>query len=356
MSNYKPTVIVTGGSGFIGSALCRHLIREGLAKVVNVDKLSYAANQDSLAEIADSPDYHFRKVDICDGLSLAEVFEEFTPDGIFHLAAESHVDRSIDGAASFIETNLLGTFRLLETARAYWTALPEERKSSFRFLHVSTDEVYGSLEGEGLFQESTPYDPSSPYSASKAGSDHLVTAWHRTYGLPTIVSNCANNYGPCQFPEKLIPLVILNCIRHLTIPVYGSGEQVRDWIFVEDQVRALWSIWNAGRPGEKYNVGGRSEYRNIDVVRRICRAMDEHSANPYTGGHEKLITHVADRPGHDTRYAIDANKLETELGWKAEQAFDTGIEKTVRWYLDNKAWWQPILDGSYSGERLGLGK
>jgi dTDP-glucose 4,6-dehydratase len=349
-----PTVIITGGAGFIGSALCRHLVRSGLANVVNVDKLTYAANLASLAEIENSPHYHFRQVDICDGPGLAEVFREFSPDGVLHLAAESHVDRSIDGAATFIETNLLGTFRLLEAARAYWAGLPAERKAAFRFLHVSTDEVYGSLGADGLFEETTPYDPSSPYSASKAGSDHLVTAWHRTYGFPAVISNCSNNYGPFHFPEKLIPLIILNCFRHRPLPVYGTGENVRDWLYVDDHANALWTIWKTGRLGEKYNVGGRNERRNIDVVRRICQLMDQYSSNPYPGGHEALITYVTDRPGHDARYAIDATKLETELGWKAEENFDSGIEKTVRWYLENQAWWQPILDGTYSGERLGL--
>jgi len=354
MSNTKPKVIVTGGSGFIGSALCRHLVRSGLAEVINVDKLTYAANQASLKEIADSPDYHFRQVDICDGAGLKAVFDEFQPDGVLHLAAESHVDRSIDGAAAFIETNLMGTFRLLEAARAYWSALEADKKAAFRFLHVSTDEVYGSLGDEGLFEETTPYDPSSPYSASKAGSDHLVTAWHRTYGFPAVISNCSNNYGPFHFPEKLIPLIILNCYRHRPLPVYGKGDNIRDWLFVDDHAKALWTIWSTGRLGEKYNVGGRNDRQNIEVVRRICQLMDQLSPNPFEGGHESLITYVTDRPGHDARYAIDATKLETELGWKAEENFDSGIEKTVRWYLDNAEWWQPILDGTYSGERLGL--
>ena len=354
MSSIKPTVIVTGGSGFIGSALCRHLVRSGLATVVNVDKLTYAANQASLAEIDGSPDYHFRKVDICDGPALKAVFDEFQPDGVLHLAAESHVDRSIDGAAAFIETNLMGTFRLLEAARAHWSSLPAGKKDAFRFLHVSTDEVYGSLGADGLFEETTAYDPSSPYSASKAGSDHLVTAWHRTYGFPAVISNCSNNYGPFHFPEKLIPLVILNCHRHLPLPVYGKGDNIRDWLYVDDHAKALWTIWQSGQLGEKYNVGGRNERRNIDVVRRICQLMDKYSPNPVIGGHESLIEFVTDRPGHDARYAIDATKLETELGWKAEENFDTGIEKTVRWYLENPGWWQPILDGTYSGQRLGL--
>jgi len=356
MSNTKPTVIVTGGAGFIGSALCRYLVSNEIATVVNIDKLTYAANKASLEEIETFSDYHFRQVDICDGEALGKVFEEFKPDGVLHLAAESHVDRSIDGAAAFIETNLLGTFRLLEAARAHWANLPSDRKSRFRFLHVSTDEVYGSLGDDGLFEETTPYDPSSPYSASKAGSDHLVTAWHRTYGFPAVISNCSNNYGPFHFPEKLIPLIILNCYNHRPLPVYGNGENIRDWLFVDDHAKALWRIWESGRLGEKYNVGGRNERTNIDVVRRICQLMDKYSTTPYEGGHEKLITYVTDRPGHDARYAINATKLETELGWKAEEDFDSGIEKTVRWYLANQSWWQPILDGNYGGERLGLKK
>ncbi|MGD7651664.1 MAG: dTDP-glucose 4,6-dehydratase [Verrucomicrobiales bacterium] len=354
MSDFKPTVIVTGGAGFIGSALCRYLVGGGLAKVINVDKLTYAANLASLGSIEDSPDYAFRQVDICDGAGVRGVFEEFAPDGVMHLAAESHVDRSIDGAAEFVETNLLGTFQMLEAARGYWQGLEDGRKPGFRFLHVSTDEVYGSLGADGLFAETTAYDPSSPYSASKAGSDHLVTAWHRTYGFPAVISNCSNNYGPFHFPEKLIPLMILNCLRHRPLPVYGKGDNVRDWLYVDDHAKALWLIWSKGRPGEKYNVGGRNERTNIEVVRRVCQLMDRYAPDPPAGGHERLITYVTDRPGHDARYAIDATKLETELGWKAEEDFDTGIEKTVRWYLENQDWWQPILDGSYAGERLGL--
>ena len=339
----KPTLIVTGGAGFIGSALCRYLIRYQLATVVNIDKLTYAANLASLAEIEDSPDYHFRKVDICDHAALREIFAEFKPDGVIHLAAQSHVDRSIHEASKFIETNLLGTFQLLETSRGYWNNLPSERKPAFRFLHVSTDEVYGSLGDDGLFDEASPYNPSSPYSASKAGADHLVAAWHHTYGLPVVISNGSNTYGPYQFPEKLIPLMILNCMRHLPLPVYGEGANVRDWMFVDDHAKALWMLWKNGRPGGKYNVGGRNERRNIDVVRKICLLMDQCSPDPVKGGHESLITYVTDRPGHDARYAIDATKLESELGWSAEETFDSGIEKTVRWYLENPSWWQPML-------------
>ena len=379
-----PTLIVTGGAGFIGSALCRYLVTGRHATVVNIDKLTYAANLSSLREIEDSPNYYFEQIDICDLAALRRVFEQYRPDGVFHLAAESHVDRSIDRASAFIQTNLVGTFNLLQASLEYWRGLGETGEggqeigdkrqetvsastlspvsyspppaSSFRFLHVSTDEVYGSLGEDDLFQETTPYDPSSPYSASKAGSDHLVQAWHRTYGLPTLISNCSNNYGPYHFPEKLIPLIILNCYRHRPLPVYGSGENIRDWLYVEDHARALWTIWKSGRPGEKYNVGGRNERRNIDVVRRICQLMDELSNHPCPGGHESLITHVKDRPGHDARYAINATKLEAELGWRAQEDFDSGIEKTVLWYLENPQWWQPILDSKYTGERLGLEK
>ena len=331
MSSVLPTVIVTGGAGIIGSAVCRYLVRENLANVVNIDKLTYAANLSSLQEVSASPLYQFRHVDICDSAALKSVFEEFKPNGVLHLAAESHVDRSIHGAAAFIETKLLGTFHLLEAARGYWETLPPAQRAAFRFLHVSTDEVYGSLGEDGLFEETTAYDPSSPYSASKAGSDHLVQAWFWTYGMPTLISNCSNNYGPFHFPEKLIPLIILNGFRHRPLPVYGDGKNVRNWLYVEDHAKALWTIWQSGRPGEKYNVGGHNERRNIDVVHRICELMDAHSPNPVAGGHASLISYVTDRPGHDARYAIDSTKLETELGWRAEETFDTGIEKTMLW-------------------------
>lgn len=345
-------IIVTGGAGFIGSALCRYLIGSDAADVLNIDKLTYAANLDSLAPIADNPRYSFLKADICDRRAMDKAFTSYRPDAIIHLAAESHVDRSITGSSAFIETNINGTYTLLEAARSYWQSLPEASRKSFRFLHVSTDEVYGSLGDEGLFQESTPYDPSSPYSASKAASDHLVLAWHRTYGLPVLISNCSNNYGPYQFPEKLIPLIILNARDGKPLPVYGDGRNVRDWLYVDDHARALFLILQKGRLGEKYNVGGRNEQANITVVETVCDLIDKWV--PGTEPRRKLITYVADRPGHDRRYAIDATKLETELGWQAGETFYTGLEKTVRWYLENTAWWRPLREDRYSGERLGL--
>ena len=345
-------ILVTGGAGFIGSALVRHLIGDVGAEVLNVDKLTYAGNLDSLKQVADVPGYRFLRADICDTAAMAGAFESFRPDCVIHLAAESHVDRSITGAGAFIETNIVGTFRLLEASRGYWERLPDAARERFRFLHVSTDEVYGSLGADGLFSETTPYDPSSPYSASKAASDHLALSWGRTYGLPVVVSNCSNNYGPYHFPEKLIPLIILNALEGKPLPVYGNGANVRDWLYVEDHARALHLIATRGRPGEKYNVGGRNERRNIDVGRRICAIMDR--LNPNGGEHERLITFVTDRPGHDARYAIDAAKLESELGWRAQEDFDSGIEKTVAWYLENRWWWQPLRERVYSGERLGM--
>jgi dTDP-glucose 4,6-dehydratase len=344
-------ILVTGGAGFIGSALVRHLVRDVGAEVLNVDKLTYAGNLASLKVIENAPNYRFLQADICSGQAMAEAFDNFRPDRVMHLAAESHVDRSITGAAEFVQTNVMGTFSLLEAARRHWDGLSGQAKEDFRFLHVSTDEVYGSLGEEGLFHEETPYDPSSPYSASKAASDHLAIAWHRTYGLPVVVSNCSNNYGPYHFPEKLIPLVILNALEGKTLPVYGAGANVRDWLYVEDHAKALHIIASRGRLGEKYNVGGRNERRNIDVVKRICVIMD--TMRPAAAPHESLIKYVTDRPGHDARYAIDATRLETELGWKAQENFDTGIEKTVAWYLDNEWWWRPLRDTVYSGERLG---
>ncbi|QRM42050.1 dTDP-glucose 4,6-dehydratase [Rhizobium sp. BG4] len=347
-------VMVTGGAGFIGSALVRHLVGTVGADVLNIDKLTYAGNLASLSSVENAANYRFLRADICDRAAMQEAFASFRPEIVMHLAAESHVDRSISGAGDFIQTNIVGTFSLLDAARGYWDGLEAEAKSAFRFLHVSTDEVYGSLGDDGLFEEVTAYDPSSPYSASKAASDHLAIAWHRTYGLPVVVSNCSNNYGPFHFPEKLIPLIILNALEGKPLPVYGNGANIRDWLYVEDHARALFTIASRGRPGEKYNVGGRNERRNIEVVERICAILD--SVFPGKEAHSRLITNVTDRPGHDARYAIDATKLETELGWKAEENFDSGIEKTVRWYLDNEWWWRPLRDNVYSGERLGTFK
>jgi dTDP-glucose 4,6-dehydratase len=344
-------VIVTGGAGFIGSALVRHLVLEKGSDVLNVDALTYAGNLASLTAVDGKPNYRFLQADICDRAAMEEAFKEFGPDRVMHLAAESHVDRSITGAADFIQTNVIGTFTLLETARGYWSGLSGGQKDAFRFLHVSTDEVYGSLGDDGLFCEDTPYDPSSPYSASKASSDHLAKAWQRTYGMPVVVSNCSNNYGPYHFPEKLIPLTILNALAGERLPVYGKGENVRDWLYVEDHARALDLIAERGRVGETYNVGGRNERKNIDVVTRICEVLDRIA--PANRSRTELIEFVTDRPGHDARYAIDASKLESELGWRAQENFDTGIEKTVQWYIDNEWWWQPLKD-RYAGQRLGL--
>jgi dTDP-glucose 4,6-dehydratase len=344
-------VLVTGGAGFIGSALVRHLVLEKQYEVLNVDALTYAGCMASLRPVENQPNHRFLQANICDGRAMREAIGAFRPERIMHLAAESHVDRSITGAADFIQTNVVGTFTLLEAARDYWSALDGEAKDGFRFLHVSTDEVYGSLGEDGLFSEETPYDPSSPYSASKASSDHLATAWQRTYGLPVVVSNCSNNYGPYHFPEKLIPLTILNALAGERLPVYGKGENVRDWLYVEDHARALDLIADRGSVGETYNVGGSNERRNIDVVRRICAVLDELS--PANRPREELIEFVADRPGHDARYAIDASKLEKELGWRAQETFDTGIEKTVQWYLENDWWWRPLRE-RYAGQRLGL--
>jgi dTDP-glucose 4,6-dehydratase len=346
-------VFVTGGAGFIGSAVARHLVAELRREVVVIDKLTYAANLESLAPIAGSKLYSFERADICDGEAIDTLFAKHEPDAVIHLAAESHVDRSISGARTFLDTNVVGTFILLEAVRSYLAGQPARRADRFRMVHVSTDEVYGSLGAdEGLFTEASVYDPSSPYAATKAASDHLAKAWRRTYGLPVIVSNCSNNYGPYHFPEKLIPLTILQALEGRPISVYGDGSQVRDWLYVEDHARALSAILDRGRPGETYNVGARNERRNIDVVRGVCAIMDE--AHPAGAPHARLITFVADRPGHDHRYAIDATKLETELGWRARETFDTGIEKTVRWYLDRRDWWEPLRRRVYGGERLGL--
>ena len=344
-------VMVTGGAGFIGSALVRHLVLEEGHDVLNVDALTYAGYLPSLRAVEGKPNYRFLHKNVCDREAMGDAIASFRPDRIMHLAAESHVDRSITGAADFVQTNVIGTFTLLDAARGHWSGLKGQARDDFRFLHVSTDEVYGSLGEEGLFTEDTPYDPSSPYSASKASSDHLAKAWHRTYGLPVVVSNCSNNYGPYHFPEKLIPLTILNALAGERLPVYGKGENVRDWLYVEDHARALDLIAAKGRPGETYNVGGRNERRNIEVVQTICSVLDELA--PANRAREELIEFVTDRPGHDARYAIDASKLEAELGWRARENFDTGIEKTVRWYLENDWWWRPLRE-RYKGERLGL--
>lgn len=345
-------VIVTGGAGFIGSAVCRHLVLEKAWTVMNVDKLTYAANLKSLEVIERHSSYSFVRADICNRSALDLIFSEFAPDAVMHLAAESHVDRSITGSAEFIETNVLGTYTLLEATRAYWSKLSTPLRDQFRFLHVSTDEVYGSLGPTGYFVELTPYDPRSPYSASKAASDHLVRAWHETYGMPTVISNCSNNYGPFHFPEKLIPLVIINALEGKKLPVYGDGQNIRDWLFVEDHVKALILVLTQGRIGQKYNVGGRSERTNLQVVQSICDILDEFV--PTDRPRRELITFVADRPGHDRRYAIDVSKIENELGWRSVESFETGLKKTVRWYLDNHAWWQPLRQAVYGGERLGL--
>jgi dTDP-glucose 4,6-dehydratase len=349
-------ILVTGGAGFIGSAVIRHIIGNTKDSVINVDKLTYAGNLESLVEEAKSERYHFRQIDICDGAALDTVFAEMQPDVVMHLAAESHVDRSIDGPAAFIETNIVGTYTLLESARKYWLALDADKKNAFRFHHISTDEVYGALGPTGLFTEETPYSPNSPYSASKASSDHLVRAWHETYGLPTLVTNCSNNYGPYHFPEKLIPLMILNALSGKPLPVYGKGNQVRDWLYVDDHARALYLVAKSGVVGETYNIGGHNEKQNIDVVHIICNLLEEMCPEKPAGvaRYRDLITHVADRPGHDVRYAIDASKIQRELDWLPQETFESGIRKTVRWYLDNQAWWQHVLDGSYQMQRLGL--
>lgn len=354
MKKQPQTLLVTGGAGFIGSALIRHVIRYTGDRVVNLDKLTYAGNLESLADVSADDRYSFEQVDVCDRAEVDRVFRQHQPDAVMHLAAESHVDRSIDGPAAFIDTNIVGTSTLLEVARSYWGRLDPEKQQLFRFHHVSTDEVYGDLgESGGLFTEKTAYAPSSPYSASKAGSDHLVRAWHRTYGLPVLITNCSNNYGPFQFPEKLIPHVILKAIQGEPLPVYGDGSQIRDWLHVEDHARALYQVVNRGRVGETYNIGGLNEKRNIDVVTAICRLLDElHPRSPVTP-HEKLITFVSDRPGHDLRYAIDASKIKRELGWSPEETFETGLGATVTWYLENRQWWQRVLSGAYRLERLG---
>lgn len=350
-------ILVTGGAGFIGSALIRYILSNTEDSIVNLDKLTYAGNLESLAGVESNPSYQFEKVDICDRAELDRVFSAHQPDVVMHLAAESHVDRSIDGPAAFIETNIIGTYQLLEAARHYWRGLDAERQSQFRFHHISTDEVYGDLPNmTDLFTETTPYAPSSPYSASKASSDHLVRAWHRTYGLPVIVTNCSNNYGPFHFPEKLIPLIILNALEGKDLPVYGNGQQIRDWLYVEDHARALYRVVTKGVIGETYNIGGHNEQKNIDVVMAICELLEELAPTKPNGvnRYSDLITYVDDRPGHDLRYAIDASKVATELGWQPVETFDSGIRKTVEWYLANQEWCQHVHDGSYQRERLGI--
>ncbi len=346
--------LVTGGAGFIGSAVCRHLINSNLGQVLNVDKLTYAACLSSLDSVAASPNYRFAQHDICDKMTMAALFDTFQPDAVFHLAAESHVDRSITGSAEFIQTNIVGTHTLLEVALTYWRGLTSDKQRNFRFLHVSTDEVFGSLGATGAFSEVTAYDPRSPYSASKAASDHLVQAWHHTFGLPCLITNCSNNYGPYHFPEKLIPLMILNALEGKSLPVYGDGKQIRDWLHVDDHAVALQTVMERGKPGETYCVGGRNERQNIDVVKRICALVDELAGLRPEGPREDLITFVQDRPGHDQRYAIDATKLENELGWRANYSFETGIRQTVEWYLNRPDWWEPIRSKNYQGQRLGL--
>ena len=348
-------ILVTGGAGFIGSCVVRHIIKNTNDEVLNLDKLTYAGNLESLNEINDNPRYQFQQVDICDTDKLEVIFNTFKPTAVMHLAAESHVDRSIDGPAAFIETNIVGTYTLLEATRKYWQSLDESQKMAFRFHHISTDEVYGDLEGTtDLVTEKTSYAPSSPYSASKASSDHLVRAWQRTYGLPTIVTNCSNNYGPYHFPEKLIPLVILNALDGKPLPIYGKGNQIRDWLFVEDHAQALYQVVTQGKVGETYNIGGHNEKQNIEVVKTICKILDELKPQTNTQPYESLITFVKDRPGHDLRYAIDATKIESELSWRPQETFETGIRKTVIWYLENLEWCHRVQDGSYQRERLGV--
>lgn len=347
-------ILVTGGAGFIGSAVVRMLIRESCHSVVNVDRLSYSGNLESLAQVEDDVRYTFERADICDAPAMRSVFERHSPSAVIHLAAESHVDRSIDGPAEFVQTNVVGTFTLLEAARRHWQTLRGADREQFSFVHVSTDEVFGSLGDKGAFTETTSYQPNSPYSATKAGSDHLVRAWYHTYGLPAMVTNCSNNYGPYQFPEKLIPLTILNAAAGRQLPVYGRGANVRDWLFVDDHAAALVAVVHGGRAGETYAIGGQSERRNIDVVKAICALMDELAPNARIGNHADLIEFVTDRPGHDQRYAIDSSKIQTELGWHPTQSFDSGLRKTVQWYLDNPRWGERIQASSYRGERLGL--
>ena len=345
-------ILVTGGAGFIGSAVSRRLIERTQDRVLVFDKLTYAGNLASLQPVGESERFSFIQGDICDRLAVEKALSDFQPDVVMHLAAESHVDRSIDGPAAFIETNLVGTFTMLDVSLSYWRKLASERAKNFKFMHISTDEVFGSLGDEGFFREDTPYAPTSPYSASKAGSDHLVRAWGHTYGLPVIITNCSNNYGPYHFPEKLIPLMIINAIEGKPLPVYGRGENIRDWLYVEDHAAALLLVAREGVVGQSYNVGGNNEWRNLDVVHAICDLMNEFM--PRAGGYRDLISYVTDRPGHDLRYAIDSQKIQRELGWRPQEQFETGLRKTVKWYLDNRDWWEAVRSGSYRGERLGV--
>lgn len=351
----QKTLFITGGAGFIGSALIRRLVQHSDYRLINIDKLTYAGNLESLAEVDSKPNYHFIQADICDAETIDGLFKQYQPDAVMHLAAESHVDRSIDGPADFVQTNLVGTYTLLEAARKHWLSLDAEKADTFRFHHISTDEVYGSLGDSGLFTEQTAYQPNSPYSATKAGSDHLVRAWHHTFGLPVVMTNCSNNYGPYQFPEKLIPLMINNALAGKPLPVYGNGENIRDWLYVDDHVEALQLVLERGAVGESYNIGGFNEHTNLDVVHRLCDTLDELLPESPFKPHRQLIEFVTDRPGHDQRYAIDASKINQELGWQPRETFDSGLRKTVRWYLENQIWSQRVLDGSYQQERLGLG-
>lgn len=353
--NTNGKILITGGAGFIGSAVIRHLIDSTEAEVLNLDKLTYAGNLESLKCVEDSPRYSFVKADICDQQSIAKAIAKFKPTAIMHLAAESHVDRSIDGPADFIETNIFGTYNMLDCTKRYWDTLGEPEKNDFRFHHISTDEVYGSLGDEGLFTEETPYDPRSPYSASKACSDHLVMAWFHTYGLPVVLTNCSNNYGPYHFPEKLIPLVILNALDEKPLPIYGRGDNIRDWLYVEDHAKALCAVVSKGEPGRGYNIGGNNEKTNLEVVETICDILDKLQPRK-TGKYRELITFVSDRPGHDKRCAIDATRISDELDWEPAETFESGIAKTVQWHLDNDWWWRPIREKKYAGERLGMKK